>query len=74
MSGTANGVIRFLDFTLSALVGPAFSGGLARASGSAAERTLEQYQTTRETGPEVPRPFRDLHRTESTDDRPDRNG
>jgi hypothetical protein len=39
-------VINFLNFTLSALLGPVFSGLLARASARAAERTLEHYQTT----------------------------
>jgi sugar phosphate permease len=46
MSGTATGVINFLNFTLSALLGPVFAGGLARTSAGAAERTLEHYQTT----------------------------
>jgi len=46
MSGTATGVINFLNFTLSALLGPVFAGLLVRASGGAAERTLEHYQTT----------------------------
>ena len=46
MSGTATGVINFLNFTLSALLGPVFAGGLARASAGATERTLEHYQTT----------------------------
>jgi MFS family permease len=46
MSGTATGVINFLNFTLSALLGPVFAGQLARASAGAAERTLEHYQAT----------------------------
>jgi MFS family permease len=46
MSGTATGVINFLNFTLSALLGPVFAGQLARASAGATERTLEHYQTT----------------------------
>jgi sugar phosphate permease len=46
MAGTATGVINFLNFTLSALLGPAFSGLLSRASAGAATRTLEHYQTT----------------------------
>jgi MFS family permease len=45
LSGTASGVINFLNFTLSALVGPVFSAALARAS-TAGERTLEHYQAT----------------------------
>jgi MFS family permease len=46
MAGTATGVVNFLNFTLSALLGPAFSGLLARASAGAEARTLEHYQTT----------------------------
>jgi len=46
MSGTATGVINFINFTLSALLGPVFAGFLVRASGGASERTLEHYQTT----------------------------
>jgi MFS family permease len=46
MAGTATGVINFLNFTLSALLGPVFSGLLTRASAGATERTLEHYQTT----------------------------
>ena len=44
LSGTATGVVNFLNFTLSALLGPVFAGLLARASGGGAERTLEHYQ------------------------------
>jgi len=44
LSGTATGVVNFLNFTLSALLGPVFGGLLARASGGGAERTLEHYQ------------------------------
>jgi MFS family permease len=44
MSGTATGVINFLNFTLSALLGPVFAGMLSRAS-EGATRTLEHYQT-----------------------------
>jgi MFS family permease len=43
LSGTATGVVNFLNFTLSALLGPVFGGLLTRASGGA-ERTLEHYQ------------------------------
>jgi MFS family permease len=46
MSGTATGVINFINFTFSALLGPVFSGLLTHVSGGAAERTLEHYQTT----------------------------
>jgi MFS family permease len=44
MSGTATGVVNFLNFTLSALLGPVFAALLTQASGGAAERTLEHYQ------------------------------
>jgi MFS family permease len=44
MSGTATGVVNFLNFTMSALLGPVFAGLLVQASGGAAERTLEHYQ------------------------------
>jgi len=44
MSGTATGVVNFLNFTLSALLGPVFATLLTQASGGAAERTLEHYQ------------------------------
>jgi MFS family permease len=44
LSGTATGVVNFVNFTLSALLGPVFGGLLARASGGGAERTLEHYQ------------------------------
>jgi MFS family permease len=44
MSGTATGVVNFLNFTFSALLGPAFGWALTVASG-AAGRTLESYQT-----------------------------
>ena len=46
MSGTATGVINFLNFTLSALLGPVFAGFLERASAGATRRTLEHYQAT----------------------------
>jgi MFS family permease len=41
--GTATGVINFLNFSFSALLGPVFAGMLARASGGG-ERALEHYQ------------------------------
>jgi len=44
-SGTATGVVNFLNFTFSALLGPVFAGLLTRASAGAAAMTLEHYQT-----------------------------
>jgi hypothetical protein len=46
MSGTATGVINFLNFNLSALLGPVFSATLMHVSGGVADRTLEHYQAT----------------------------
>jgi MFS family permease len=46
LAGTATGVINFVNFTLSALLGPVFAGMLERASEGAAQRTLEHYQAT----------------------------
>jgi len=43
--GTAAGVINFLNFTFSALLGPVFASMLTRASGGAPEMTLEHYQS-----------------------------
>src|SRR5215203_5609134 len=43
--GTATGVINFLNFTFSALLGPAFAGVLIRASGGAARLELGDFQT-----------------------------
>jgi MFS family permease len=43
--GTATGVINFLNFTFSALLGPAFAGVLMRASGGAARLELGNFQT-----------------------------
>lgn len=45
MSGTATGVINFLNFTFSALLGPVFGWVLAHVAGTAAVRTLEHYQS-----------------------------
>jgi len=45
MSGTSTGVINFINFTFSALLGPVFAGLLSRASGSA-ERDLAAYQVS----------------------------
>lgn len=45
VSGTATGVVNFLNFTFSALLGPVFGAILRAASGNAASMTLEHYQT-----------------------------
>ena len=45
VSGTATGVVNFLNFTFSALLGPVFGGILRRVSGGAGAMTLEHYQT-----------------------------
>jgi sugar phosphate permease len=44
--GTATGVVNFLNFTFSALLGPVFGGLLQRVSSGAAQRELAHYQTT----------------------------
>jgi MFS family permease len=46
MSGTSTGVINFINFTFSALLGPVFASMLARAAGGGDIRTLEHYQIT----------------------------
>ena len=43
--GTATGVINFLNFTFSALLGPVFGWILAHVSGGAAQMELADYQT-----------------------------
>jgi MFS family permease len=43
-SGTATGVVNFLNFTFSALLGPVFAAKLVRASGGAPTMGLEHYQ------------------------------
>jgi MFS family permease len=43
-SGTATGVINFLNFTFSALLGPVFARMLQRVSGGSSTITLEHYQ------------------------------
>jgi MFS family permease len=43
-SGTATGVINFLNFTFSALLGPVFGGILQMVSVGASRMTLEHYQ------------------------------
>jgi MFS family permease len=45
VSGTATGVVNFLNFTFSALLGPVFGGILRGVSGGAETMTLEHYQT-----------------------------
>jgi MFS family permease len=45
VSGTATGVVNFLNFTFSALLGPVFGGILIAVAGGASTRTLEHYQT-----------------------------
>ena len=45
MAGTATGVVNFLNFTFSALLGPVFGSILAAVSGGAARMSLEHYQT-----------------------------
>jgi MFS family permease len=45
-SGTATGVINFLNFTFSALLGPVFGWVMLAVSGGAATMSLEHYQTT----------------------------
>ena len=45
VSGTATGVVNFLNFTFSALLGPVFGWILAAVSGGAAVRSLGDYQT-----------------------------
>ncbi len=42
--GTATGVINFLNFTFSALLGPVFGGLLQHVSGGAQQRELAHYQ------------------------------
>jgi MFS family permease len=45
MSGTATGVVNFLNFTFSALLGPVFAWLLTTVSRGAAPMALEHYQT-----------------------------
>jgi len=45
-AGTATGVVNFLNFTLSALLGPVFGWMLQNASGGAARMELQHFQTT----------------------------
>jgi MFS family permease len=46
MSGTATGVVNFLNFTFSAVLGPVFGGVLLTVSGGATRLALPHYQTT----------------------------
>jgi len=43
-SGTATGVVNFLNFTFSALLGPVFGWMLVAVSGGAGRMSLEHYQ------------------------------
>jgi MFS family permease len=45
VSGTATGVVNFLNFTFSALLGPVFGSLLTDVSGGISPMTLEHYQT-----------------------------
>ena len=44
VSGTATGVVNFINFTFSALLGPVFAGLLTRAAEGSATRELTHYQ------------------------------
>jgi MFS family permease len=44
MSGTATGVVNFLNFTFSALLGPVFGWILTTVAGGASSMTLDHYQ------------------------------
>jgi len=45
MSGTATGVVNFLNFTFSALLGPVFGAILRAVAGGSERMTMEHYQT-----------------------------
>jgi MFS family permease len=45
MSGTSTGVVNFLNFTFSALLGPVFAGILSRVGGEVPTLTLTHFQT-----------------------------
>jgi MFS family permease len=45
VSGTATGVVNFLNFTFSALLGPVFAGLLVEVAGGAETMQLAHYQT-----------------------------
>src|SRR6267142_2186547 len=44
LGGTATGVVNFINFTFSALLGPVFGSRLVAASGESDTMTLEHYQ------------------------------
>lgn len=44
LSGTATGVVNFLNFTFSALLGPVFASALHRAAAGAGSREIGHYQ------------------------------
>lgn len=44
LSGTATGVVNFLNFTFSALLGPVFAGALRRAAGGEGTMDIGHYQ------------------------------
>jgi MFS family permease len=46
VSGSATGVVNFLNFTFSALLGPVFGWIMVTVSGGASSMTLEHYQAT----------------------------
>jgi MFS family permease len=46
VSGSATGVVNFLNFTFSALLGPVFASMLMRASAGASQMTVAHYQAT----------------------------
>jgi len=46
VSGTATGVVNFVNFTFSALLGPVFGWILVSVSGGASSMTLDHYQMT----------------------------
>jgi len=46
VSGTSTGVINFINFTFSALLGPIFARILFRSAGGGAALDLAAYQTT----------------------------
>jgi hypothetical protein len=46
MSGTATGVINFLNFTFSALLTPVFGSILLTVAGGVSQMRLEHYQTS----------------------------
>jgi len=46
VSGTATGVVNFINFTFSALLGPVFAGMLMRAAAGAESPELGHYQST----------------------------